>query len=98
MRKIAFQWLVALMLVSSCISTETKDGPLSKALAKAANEKRISPAKVSEIIQEYTSIDVKDPKAGQRYVNDVVKAIESGSDSVGIDAIRKKYTADKNRR
>jgi hypothetical protein len=91
MRMITFQWIVTLVVVSSCISTETKDGPLSKALAKAANEKRISTAKVNQIIQEYTAIDVRDPKVGQRYVNDIVKAVDAGTDSVGIDAIRKRY-------
>jgi hypothetical protein len=82
-------------IVFGCISTETKDGPLSRALAQAANEKRISGSKVDEIIREYTSIDTSDPKAGQHYVNDIIKVISAGGDSTEIDVVRKKYSRSK---
>jgi hypothetical protein len=92
MKKTSLLIIISTVFMLGCISTETKDGPLSRTLAQAANEKRISGSKVNEIIQEYTAIDVKDPKIGQRYVNDIVKVVGAGGDSTEIDAVRKKYS------
>jgi hypothetical protein len=85
--------LIAILLASSCTSqTQSK---LSKALAAAVKDEKVSKKKMQDILKEEANLRDEDRVKANDYALKILNVLEMGGDSSHVDVIRKQIMANK---
>ena len=81
-------FFISILLFSGSCASKGKT-ELSRALATAVKDKKISSKKMENVLEEYQKLRDDDRKRASEYALQVLGAIEMGGDSTHIDAARK---------
>jgi hypothetical protein len=80
--------IIFIFVISGACSSKGESA-LSKGLAVAVREKKITQKKMEYILAEYDKLRDEDKTKAREYVDEVLNAIEMGGDSTHIDAARR---------